>query len=57
MSIQQDSTRSKVRVCDEHEPLTYEQTPKTCISHSSTGLKGLIHQEQEPLNDEQAKNA
>jgi hypothetical protein len=50
------STRSKGRVREEHGPLTYEQTPKTCVSHSSTGLKGLVHQEHEPLNDEQVKN-
>jgi hypothetical protein len=50
------STRSKGHVREEHEPLTFEQTRKTCISHPTTRSKGLVHQEQEPLNDEQAKN-
>ena len=50
------STGSKGRVREEHEPLTYEQTPETCESHPSSGSKGLVHQEQEPLNDEQVKN-
>jgi hypothetical protein len=48
------STRSKGRVHEEHEPLTYEQTTKTCVSHSSIGSKGHVHQEHEPLNDEQS---
>jgi hypothetical protein len=43
--------RSKGRVYD--EPLTYEQTQKTCSNHLSTGSKGCVHQEHKPLNDEQ----
>jgi hypothetical protein len=46
----------KSRVREEHEPPTYEKTPKTCASHLSTGSKGLVRQEHEPINDEQVKN-
>jgi hypothetical protein len=41
----------------EHDPLTYEQTQKVWVNHPSTRSKGSVHDEHEPLNDEQTKNS
>jgi hypothetical protein len=47
---------SKGCVHEEHEPLTYEQTWKTCLDNLSTGSKDHVHQQHEPLKDEHMKN-
>jgi hypothetical protein len=49
--------RSKGRVREEHEPLTYEQTQKEGVYHPSSGSKGSAHEEHKPLNDEHRMNS